>query len=315
MSKTVYIVILNYKNWTDVRECLLSILGSDYSNYKVVILDNASGDQSLRNLTDWVENKQLWLKANTSKADFYRSYNENELSNEVINSLATFNFIQNEHNNGFAAGNNVILRYLKSVDAYVWLLNPDMIVSANAMTELVQFTGSQMPRSITGAVLKKYEQPAEVYLYGGGQINWNTATISFITNLKDIGKLDYLNGSCIFLHASHFETLGLLPTEYFLYWEETDWCYNAKKLGYNINVCLTAICYDKISATIGKSYLSDFYYTRNGLLFVKKYSPGNLNQAIFSTLLRISKRLVTGKMSRANGTLAGLREFYKMQKK
>jgi GT2 family glycosyltransferase len=296
-----------------VKECVSSLLSSTYFNYKIVVLDNASGDQSIQNLENWIAAEKLWEKVDTTESSFLCTYNENELKQELLSGFGKINLIQNLHNEGFAAGNNVILKYIKQEDAYVWLLNPDMIVAPTAMEELVRYTEAQTFRSITGAVLKKYENPSEIYLYGGGQINWRTATIRFITELDQLSQIDYLNGSCIFLHASHFETLGLLPTRYFLYWEETAWCYNAKKAGYQINVCLKAICYDKISATIGKSYLSDFYYTRNGLLFVQEYSKTNLKFAKFSTLLRIGRRLMAGQFDRAKGTISGLRAFYKME--
>jgi len=296
-----------------VKECVLSILDSTYSNYKIVVLDNASGDQSIQKLENWTTTEKLWEKIHTPELGFLSTQNENELRPELIVKFGKLNLIQNLQNDGFAAGNNVILKYLKDQDAWIWLLNPDTIVAPDTLQELVSYTSQQPFRSITGATLKKYDNPSEIYSYGGGQINWPTATIRFITEIDELGNLDYLNGSCIFLHASHFETLGLLPVKYFLYWEETAWCYNAKRAGYKLNVCLKAICYDKISATIGKSYLSDFYYTRNGLLFVQEYSKSNLKYAKFSTLLRIGRRLIAGQFDRAKGSLSGLRAFNKMK--
>lgn len=313
LNKLVYIVILNYKNWSDVKECILSILDSTYSAYKIIVLDNASGDQSLQKLETWVKIEKLWAKADINESGFLSTLNEKQLNPQVVSELKKITLIQNLRNEGFAAGNNVILKHLRKEDAYVWLLNPDMVVATETLQELVSFTNLQTSRCITGAVLKKYDNPSEIYLYGGGRINWRTATISFITSVDELDKIDYLNGSCIFLHASHFETLGLLPDKYFLYWEETAWCYNAKRAGYKINVCLTAICYDKISATIGKSYLSDFYYTRNGLLFVQEYSKSNLKYAKLAALLRIGKRFITGQFGRARGSIAGLKAFYKME--
>jgi GT2 family glycosyltransferase len=188
-----------------------------------------------------------------------------------------------------------------------------MTVSPDAMQELVNFAITQPPKSLIGAVLKKHDNPDEIYLYGGGRINWKTATITFITREEDISQLDYLNGSCIFFHSSRLADLGLLPTGYFLYWEETDWCQRAKRAGYTLSVCLRAVCFDKISATIGKSYLSDFYYTRNGLRFIRKYGRNNLKYAVYATYLRILRRIFTGQIKRAQGSVAGLKEFLKMQ--
>lgn len=314
MNKLAYIIILNYKNWLDARECIISILASGYVHYKIILLDNASGDGSIEHLVRWVEDNQLWQQYSMSRDNFFSSFPANELSAGAVQGLRKINFVQNEKNDGFAAGNNAALKYLMHETGYIWLLNPDMLVAPEALGELVQFTSEQKDQVLTGAVLKKYNNPDQVYLYGGGKINWKTATVSFVTNRKNIHQLDYLNGSCIFFKAASLKTLGLLPTDYFLYWEETDWCYRARKTGFLIKVCETAVCYDKISATIGKSYLSDFYYTRNGLLFLKKYSPGNIKFALATTVARIIKRLISGQRERARGMLAGIKEFYKMQR-
>ena len=83
--------------------------------------------------------------------------------------------------------------------------------------------------------------------------------------------MDYISGGSLFTHINSFNDLGLLPEEYFLYWEETDWCYRAKKKGYELRLCEKAVCYDKVSSSIGKSFLADYYYTRNGLFFLSKF--------------------------------------------
>ena len=88
-----------------------------------------------------------------------------------------------------------------------------------------------------------------------------------IKGLGNLSRLDFISGGCLFTHAINFKRNGLLPEKYFLYWEETDWCYHARKKGCLLNVCTAAVCYDKISTIIGKGYLANYYYTINGLRF------------------------------------------------
>jgi GT2 family glycosyltransferase len=111
--------------------------------------------------------------------------------------------------------------------------------------------------------------------------------------------------------ASNFRELGVLPEEYFLYWEETDWCFRARQAGYELAVCTTAICYDKGGTTIGRGALADFFYTRNGLLFVSKYKKGKLAGALLFAGLRLTRRILSGQWSRAKGMSKGIAAFLK----
>ena len=106
----------------------------------------------------------------------------------------------------------------------------------------------------------------------------------------------------------------MLPEEYFLYWEETDWCYRAKNKGYSLLLCETAICYDKVSSSIGKSFLADYYYTRNGLIFLSKYKKEKVATAVFFTIFRFLKRLVMGQPARAKGVYNGMLSFLNKDK-
>ncbi|HZE83212.1 MAG TPA: glycosyltransferase family 2 protein [Puia sp.] len=303
----VYIVILNYKNWQDVIACLGSVLQSDYENFTVIVIDNDSQNNSLGHLADWAGNNSFLLRSST----FLRLDSRDIDGDTDPASFPRLVFIQNEKNDGFASGNNIALRILTHQDAYIWLLNPDMIVKNDTLSELVRFSDAQPARSITGSVIKFHDRQEKVYMYGGGRIKFNSATVSLIGEIGDIPLLDYISGGSLFTKAGSFRDLGLLPENYFLYWEETDWCYRARQRGYQLNICMTAICYDKISTTIGKGFLADYYYTRNGLLFLAKYKKEAIPKALFFAGLRLTKRILAGRWARARGVYQGIHAFKK----
>ena len=112
-----------------------------------------------------------------------------------------------------------------------------------------------------------------------------------------------------YLHTDHLNTVGLLPESYFLYWEETDWCQHAVKSGLTLHVSLKAFCYDKISTTIGRGFLSDYFYTRNGLLFLKKYRSICLLSAVPAVVFRLLIRIFRGETQRAKGMAKGVIDF------
>ncbi len=318
----VYVIILNYKKWIEVEECLETLLRSDHDNFSTIVIDNDSQNNSLEELISWTKNNTAFsrrvspfVKDQLIRPVAYKYYKAASLTGEIKPaSFPKLVFIQNEMNKGFAAGINTILKHLLQEDAYVWLLNPDMIVEESTMKALLNFAVSSPQKSIIGSVIKHYDNPSKVHFYGGGRINFNAATVELATKRSDILKLDYISGGSFFTHANSFKEIGLLPEDYFLYWEETDFCYHAKKDGYGLKVCETAICYDKVSTSIGKSFLSDYYYTRNGLSFLSKYKKGKVATAVFFTLFRLFKRIITGQFDRAKGMYKGMLSFLKQGK-
>jgi GT2 family glycosyltransferase len=314
----VYIVILNYKKWQDVRDCLESVFRMDYDHFKVIVLDNGSGNQSLERLLEWATSPAVY--PDPDNPPFARSllkkpinyvHLNNEVTDEAIDpdSFPELVFVQNEKNEGFGSGNNRALRFLAKTEGYIWLLNPDMVVAKNTLSELIAFAEVEPAGSIIGSVTKSYARPHGVLFYGGGRINFRTATINMIREIDDIPRLDYISGGSLLITTDHLRQIGLFPEHYFLYWEETDWCYRAKQKGFRMSVCMTAICYDKISTTIGKSFMADYYYTRNGLLFVSTFKKRLINPALLSAGIRMFKRLALGKWQQARGVYKGIGAF------
>jgi GT2 family glycosyltransferase len=315
----VYIVILNFRKWQDSRDCLESVLRSTYTNFSVFVIDNNSGNNSLEHLSGWLQNKitgEVSLNHTSLAGEpiSFGTFSKKEISSSVdLFQLPKIAFIQNDVNTGFAGGNNVVLRILQDQDAYIWLLNPDMSILENTLAELVQFSIRQDINSVVGAVVKYYAGNHKLLFYGGGKVNFLSATVRMVKKAGVASKLDYISGGCLFTHAASIKQLGLLPEEYFLYWEETDWCYRAKKNGYSLVVCPSAICYDKISSVIGKSFLADYYYVRNGMLFISKFRKKNIPGVLLFIVVRFLIRIVTGRWARARGVFKGTIDFFKMK--
>ncbi|MBL7733447.1 MAG: hypothetical protein JNM88_19925, partial [Chitinophagaceae bacterium] len=72
-----------------------------------------------------------------------------------------------------------------------------------------------------------------------------------------------------------------------------------------------AVCYDKISTVIGKGFLAQYYYTRNGLFFIRRYKKDKMNRVLFAALLRFIRRVVTGQWKQAGGVWKGISDFRK----
>jgi GT2 family glycosyltransferase len=304
----VCVVILNYKKWQDTVDCLESVFHSTYDNFRVFVIDNDSQNESMQNLRKWADNRfpQFSKEAN----NYFHSQNLDQIKD--VQSLPSLVFIQNEKNTGFGGGNNIVLGLFVGLDTYVWMLNPDMVITDNALSEMVQFAQTQPSGAIIGSVIKFHDNPGKIQMYGGGHIKFRSGTVSFIKNSTQIEKLDYISGGSLFIHASLLEKYGLLPENYFLYWEETDWCYGARKQGSVLAVCDSSVVYDKVATSIGRSFLAEYYYTRSGLLFLYKYKRENIRLALFYCWIRIMKKICLGQWKRAKGVFKGTISFKKI---
>jgi hypothetical protein len=306
----VYIVILNYKRWQDVKDCLYSVLHSTYKNFKIIVVDNDSQDNSLQQLIKWFGEEKT-LSEKTGEQPMYKLLQAGEIGYDPdFDSFPVF-LVQNNANTGFAAGNNLVIQSFLKHEAYVWLLNPDIVVKEDTLEELIKFASQNSSKSIIGSLIKSFSDRAKIVMYGGARINYNSATISLIKKEKDIEKIDFIYGGSLLTHTRHFREIGLLPEDYFLFWEEADWCYRANKKGYGMRMCPAAICYDKIGTSIGRGFLANYYYTRNGLLFLSKYKKGKVTIAVVFAILRVLIRILTGRWDRARGVLRGIINFFR----
>lgn len=312
----VYIVILNYNGWRDTIECLESVFRNSYENYQVVVLDNNSIDNSMNLIKMWAEGRlDLWATCDNGLKELsfppvpksipYVYFDKNEFQklegDEFIPDNIPLILIQTGDNLGFAGGNNIALKMIlsKNKEGYIWLLNPDMVIEKETLNKLAEFAVNHK-NSIIGCHVKDYSDPSKTHYLGGAKFNQYTGTISFINSPQELNKLDYISGGSLFTHIDSFIEIGLLPEDYFLYWEDNDWCAQAKLKGLKINVCLEAVCYTKTSTSIGKGYLSDYYYTLNAIKYIKKYhSHYLLITLLLGNIIRIAKRLLTSRRSNA----------------
>ncbi|WP_205503243.1 glycosyltransferase family 2 protein [Rufibacter psychrotolerans] len=320
MSSLVYIVIVNYKRWTDTMECLESLLRSTYSHFRVVVIDNDSQNNSVQHLADWAAGKQAFTCPNPRLQHLFSSPRKQELTFctlteeeleavDVSAPAPLLTLVQARNNHGFAAGNNLFLKKLLTTESYVWMLNPDMVVEEDTLRHLVACAQHQPAKVILGSRVKSYEAPTHTLNLGAGKINSYTGTVSMVHSASEQAEIDYISGGALFTSAASFRDLGLMEESFFLYWEETEWCYRAKRQGYRLQVCEDAVVYDKISTSIGRGYLAEYYYTLNALRFTHRNLRGKVPFVVASNLIRVAKRTALFKFDRAKAVVMATRDF------
>jgi len=235
MQPNVYIVILNWNGLKDTTECLESLRKLEYPNYNVIVVDNGSTDNSVEIIT--------------------KKYPEIKV-------------IANRGNLGFSGGCNVGIDYSLRNGAYaVWLLNNDALVTVHALNELV-LEMKEKGSDVVGSDLRSY--PDGGWQGGGGNMSFLRGTTFSVTCTRL--NVQSISGASLLIKSSVFDRIGMLDDRFFLYWEDVDFSFRARKAGFKLKLACNSIVYHRESASTNKiSNLKAYYLTRNCIYFLKKH--------------------------------------------
>lgn len=324
VTPKVSIIILNWNGWKDTIECLDSLYRIDYPNYDVIVVDNGSTDESIKMIKKYcfgeIEVDSKFFKYNADNKPIrvfetledlkhtpsdFQLYETCEVNRRLI-------LIKNKENYGFAKGNNIGIKFaLKFFKPdYILLLNNDTVVDKDFLSELIEFS-ERTKADIVGPKIYYYDFNGKknvISFIGEKIVPWKAAGKRYGANEEDRGQydnpmeVDRVEGSCMLVRAKVFEKVGFLDEDYFLFYEETDFCIRAKKAGFKIMYCPTAKIWHKVGGSTGKISPIRFYnFARSRVLFIKK------NFKLYLPLYLIYEIYYTGKF------LAGL--FYRKRPK
>lgn len=286
--------------------CLESLERSTYPHFQVFIVDNQSTDNSLEAIQAGCERLGISFVSIISEAM------EADTTRDPLGNAKVV-LIQNEVNRGFAAGNNCALRFLlrNRSNEYVWLLNPDVEVEKEVLQDLVTLHGNR-DKVLVGNLIHYFDQPDKVMYCGGFQVNrWFHGIRNVITS-ENMNKLDAIAGTSIFTNLDTFRDLGLLPEDYFLYWEETDFCTRALRQGYHFDVNTKSIILDRVGATSDSNFTREYLYILSGLRYYRKFYTGHLPVLLLSTFAKQMKALIFGPKLKSRAICFGNIDFIKL---
>lgn len=250
----VGIVILTYNSQTVIKACLASIKKATYPQLEIVVVDNNSSDQTVTT---------------------------------IKKSFPTMHIIKNKKNLGYAAGNNIGIRYLQKKHCdYILLLNPDTIIKPNLVNELLQPFLNDKKIGIVGCMITYVNKPNVIWFAGGYFNRWFCFTRHPLmdknvneTNVNS-GVVDFITGACMMLRTQMINKTKLLPEEYFLYFEDAFFCEEMRQMGYNSYLVAKPLVLHHVSTATGKSGSNDmtplraYYYARNPLMYIKNNVHG-----------------------------------------
>lgn len=250
----VFIILVNYKNYSDTIECLESIFKNKYKDFQLIIVDNSPTDESNNSILKWVSNYNTERISGTNL-----KYIETD---EIA--CATASNIYEEQlvlvkavNRGFSAANNVALKYIfkNGIDSsYIWILNNDTVIDSNSIVELLNFyTRPGTEDYVISSKMRFYHDQSKLQAIIGDYNKWIGRGSHIGENEEDHGQYDqyvvketnYLVGASVFIPLKIAVNVGLMDESYFLYFEDLDWSLKIKQRGYKLGIQTSAIIYHK----------------------------------------------------------------------
>jgi len=255
-------------------------------------------------------NLEVIFVDNGSREEFEREYKS--ICSELV-------YIRSNQNLGFAGGNNLGIK--KATGDYLLLLNNDTEITSNTIDVLVSEMENNSQIGLLSPLILYYDEPKVIQYAGFSEMNYLTCRNSGIGSMEtNNGQFDkvsvetaFCHGAAMMCRRSDLDIVGLMADEFFLYYEELDWCEKFKKAGKKIWFTGKTEIYHKESMSVGKeSAIKTYFMTRNRMLFIRR-NTSFLNTVFFSIYYiliactkQIIKYLLKGRKDLAKWTLRGI---------
>ena len=297
----VTIIILNWNGLKDTIECVENLKKITYPNYEIIVVDNGSRG----NDADVLQEK-------------YRDY---------------IKVIKSKENLGFSAGNNLAIEraLLKNnPPKYVFLLNNDATIEVNCLNVCVEVAQSSKV-GIVGTVVVNSRDNKISFM---GTPHFPLASVldeffglhvlmpyhppSPTPSFWEVGRVQGCAMLISSVLLSQIKKDGYyLNSEFFLYCEEPELCFRARKAGYKVVIARDALTHHYYGKSIGLGTPTPLYYfTRNKIFLANAVLPWHFKILFHPWYLLIKfiyifKALVQGKPEVASAILQGLYDGYK----
>jgi GT2 family glycosyltransferase len=253
--KKVSVITVNY-NQPAVTEALLASLAdvNSYSDTEVIVVDNGSR----------IDPVPVWQAK-----------------------YPGVTFIRSDKNLGFAGGNNLALAH--ATGDFLFLLNNDTEVTPTLIGGLAKILELHPEVGMVSPKICYYDRPDMLQYAGFSPMNYYTARTTCIGQYEtdsgqydgSTGKTGYAHGAAMMVRREAIEKAGPMADNFFLYYEEMDWCDRIRRAGYDIWVDTQEKVYHKESVSVGVgSPLKEYFMNRNRILFIRRNAT-LLQRAVF----------------------------------
>jgi GT2 family glycosyltransferase len=288
-------VVLNWNGNGEILRCAESLRGSKGVTLDIVVIDNGSTDQSVPLLEK---------------------------------RFPQVHIIRHSQNIGLArARNEAICWALEKNSAYVFFIDDDAYVSADCLRLLLEATTTSPNIGIVTPRILDGKRRDKIWFDGGFT---NLFGDTFHRNMRKtidlLGEIDpqatleeeFGSGCSMLVRREVFDTVGLFNEEYFVYSEDADFSFRARKLGFKILHVPSATAWHHQSSDTKRNkgkWFRDYYLTRNKLLLVRRQKQG-LGWILFlgyfglrHLLIPVGYFLLTAQFKRISAVILGVVDF------
>ncbi len=255
------IVIVSWNTRELLHDCLSSLNPACASlKYEVLVVDNDSADDSAK---------------------------------MVHNDFPQYTLIASGGNLGFSKGNN--LAFPQCTGKFILLLNPDTVCPENSLETLVTWSRNKENLGAVSPLLTDAQGAPTITsgFFPAPHFHWlgfldprrklpGRFLQNRIVNIPHIndpsGKVEYVAGACFLIPRVAFEIIGPLDERFFMYFEETDWCWRARQAGLEIWYCAeTRVAHLEGQSAQKVSVFTTRQFQKSYRLFVEKnYGAGQV---------------------------------------
>ena len=226
-SATVGVVLLNWNAGEFTIPCIESLLSGQIKPDRIVVVDNASVDES---------------------------------PDRIEAAFPGVILIRNRVNEGFAGANNKGISFLlgEGMD-YIWVLNNDTFVREDCLACLLE-AAQRHPEAACFSAKIFYENPSDRVWYAGSFRHPLLLVPKHLQEARPENRtndglfdVDFVSGCCMFIPGRVLRKQGGFCTDYCAYSEDNDWCWRVQKVGLKLLYVPGAVLWHRVSASVRKN--------------------------------------------------------------
>lgn len=286
----VGVIIPAWNAISHTLECLKSLQRLDYPNYSIVLVDNGSTDGTL------------------------------ERVREQYPHVTT---IRNEQNAGFAHACNQGLEAVFAAGAsFGFLLNNDTLVAPDLLSQLLAVAQSWPSVGILGPTICYADRPETPWFTGmrfSAPIYFVRTAPKYQVQSDVPAAVDFISGCGMLVSRTVYARIGGLNQDYFMYYEDLDYCLSARKAGFDVVYVPQARMWHSLSVSSGgkDSPRKQYYQVKSSLIFCRRHTSGlwrwiNVSLRMAHAVWTALKHLMHGQLNSeaVRQYLRGLRESW-----
>jgi len=282
-TPTVAILVLNYHQPEATLACVQSLLAREGTGTRVIWIENDAAQSRGRAETLLNDSGIQWTQVNPSI--------------DPLPPAGTVAYLPNPENLGYGGGNNVGLRWIHRLGVpFAWVLNNDTLLRAGSSAELVSAAEARPEVGLWG--MRILSDVFEGYI--GGLIKMKDFGVLYI---GDPDLLDnphtFISGCTMFMRTELAASVGFIPEEYFLYYEDPAFSLEIRRRGHRLSVVPEVEVFHHENFSTGRrSPLTEYYNRRNRWHFIRTYFPEKFKRQVFREPYVLQRFLFRGKLDR-----------------